>query len=391
MILSRDYTDIYQNSADLRRSILVTSIVTPALATLFVGLRLYSARVFSRRIEKHDWLILIALIFSILYSISTGFQLKYELGLHKWELANGRVQGGYFVVSFFPIAITNNFSILFTKASILAFYLRFSVSKRFKIAVYFVLSIVIAYNLMGAFAFLYACQPMIRTWVPTTPGTCINANAWFGTLVALNVLTDLVLLLLPIWLIKPLRVGFAQKAAIVAILGTGSFVLGISVFRLYLTVDSFSDMDFLHRYGVNYLWLIVEVNVAIICACLPCLRTLAGRYMPALMVTPKATPPRLKTIPITHRTRETRTTGATVEHIEVALHKPDNNKTMWLESRASSVFLCLEPERCEMGSDRADSPSVYSSVYSTLTTPTSPTRPETPMKPHQLYFREGFV
>src|SRR5688572_22882174 len=104
-------------------------------------------------------------------------------------------------VSFFPVAITNNFAILFTKASILAFYLRFSVSKRFNIAVYFVLSIVVAYTLMGAFSFLYACQPMIRTWVPSTPGTCINVNAWYGTLVGMNVFTDLILLLLPFWLL----------------------------------------------------------------------------------------------------------------------------------------------------------------------------------------------
>jgi hypothetical protein len=54
MILPRDYTDIYQNSADLRRGILITSILTPALAALFVGLRLYTARVFFRRIEKDD-------------------------------------------------------------------------------------------------------------------------------------------------------------------------------------------------------------------------------------------------------------------------------------------------------------------------------------------------
>lgn len=394
MINSRDYTDRWHDSAGLRRSILVTSILTPTLAALFVGLRLYSQRVFLRRIHKEDWLIVVALVFSILYSISEHFQLQFGLGLHRWELTDASsLYNKYFIVSFFPIAITNNFSVLFTKASILTFYLRFSVSKSFNIAVYSMFAVVVAYTMMGAFSFLYACTPMIKTWVPSTLGTCIHVNAWYGTLVALNVFTDVVLLLMPIWLLKPLRVGLAQKAAIAAVLGTGSFVLGISIFRLYITVSYFGDKDWLHRYGVNYLWLIIEMNVAIICACLPCLRTFAGRYMPALLVTPKPVPRQLRTIPVTQRTRDTRMTGITVEHFEVPVHKPDVPGTMWIDSRASSVFFCSEPDCCEMGPGRCDTPSVYSTQtgHADETGPRSPTLPIPLRSPNRVYGRDGFI
>jgi hypothetical protein len=335
-------------------------------------------------------LIVVALFCSILYSISTYFQLQYGMGYHYWEIKEKSIYAGYYIVSFLPVAITNNLATLFTKASILVFYLRFSVSKRFNTAVYFVLSVVVAYTLMGAFSFLYACQPMIRTWVPSTPGTCINVNAWYGTLVSLNVLTDLVLLLLPFWILKPLRVCFAQKAAIAAVLGAGSFVLGVSVYRLFLTVTYRGDKDFPHRLAVNYLWLIIEVNVALICACLPCLRSLVGRYMPSLMVTPRQTPPRLRTIPVTERIRDTRMTRATVEHFDVVVNKPDTPGTMWIESRASSVFFAPEPRYCDIDSERADSPS----VYSTMTRATSPTcsmTPISPLKPSPTYTREGFI
>lgn len=126
----------------------------------------------------------------------------------------------------FPVAILNNLCTLFTKASILMFYLRFSVSRRFDITVYSVLSIVIGYCLTGALSVLYACSPINRFW-DFSPGTCIDANPWYGTLVSLNVLTDAILLLLPIWLLKPMRAGLAQKAAIAGILGTGGlYVLG---------------------------------------------------------------------------------------------------------------------------------------------------------------------
>jgi hypothetical protein len=326
-------------------------------------------------------------------------------------------------ISFFPVAITNNFATLFTKASILVFYLRFSVSKRFNIAVYFVLSIVVAYTLMGAFSFLYACQPMIRTWVPSTPGTCINVNAWYGTLVSLNVFTDLVLLLLPFWILKPLRVCFAQKAAIAAVLGAGSlYVSSESRHRtIMLTTAAYLESAcivssspsttagtktfstdwrstiFGCKYNpptcassANIDCSIIEVNVAIICACLPCLRSLAGRYMPALMVTPRPNPPRLRTIPVTERTRDTRMTGVTVDHFEVVVNKPDTPGTMWIESRASSVFFAPEPRYCDVDSERADSPSVYSTMTG-ATSPTRSTTPISPIKPNPTYAREGFI
>jgi len=394
MVHSRDYTDRWQDSGSLRRSILVTAILTPTLAAFFVGLRLYSQRVFTKRIHKEDWLIVAALFFSILFSISEHFQLQYGLGLHKSELKDAlTLYKGYFIVTFFPVAIASNFSILFTKASILTFYLRFSVSKRFNVAVYSMFAIVIAYTLMGAFSFLYACTPMAKSWDLFREGTCININAWYGTLVALNVFTDLVLLLMPIWLLKPLRVGFAQKAAVAAILGTGSFVLGISIFRLYITVYYFEDHDWLFRYGVNYLWLIIEVNVAIICACLPNLRTLIGRHLPALLATPRPVPRKLQTIPVTQPRRDMRMTGVTVEHFEVPVHKPDIPGAMWIDSRASSVFFCSEPDCCEMGPGRSDTPSVYSTQTGNAdeTGPRRPTLLVAPKRPSAIYGRDGFI
>jgi len=123
-------------------------------------------------------------------------------------------------ITIFPVSILSNLCTLFTKTSILMFYLRFSTSRRFDFVVYGVLSIVIGYCLSGATAVLYACQPINRFW-DFSPGTCINGDAWYGTLVSLNVFTDAILLLLPIWLLNPLNVGVLQKAAIAAILGTG--------------------------------------------------------------------------------------------------------------------------------------------------------------------------
>ena len=133
-------------------------------------------------------------------------------------------------MSTFPIAMTYNFVTLFTKASILVFYLRFSTSKRFNITVYSVLSLTVGYCLMSAFAVLYSCSPIQKNWNMMLEGTCINPNPWYGTIISINVLTDLIILLLPIWLLRPLQVGCVQKTAVAAILGTGGLYVPASPF-----------------------------------------------------------------------------------------------------------------------------------------------------------------
>ncbi|KAK1752603.1 hypothetical protein QBC47DRAFT_388961 [Echria macrotheca] len=338
MTIIARFSDEFDNTADLIRSIVLACSLAPAFAALAVGLRFYTARAILRGLHKDDWLILAALVMSIGHAISTIIHTKHGLGLHVWEVQNKKeTYRMYSLISIFPVAIFNNMSIMFTKSSILVFYLRFSMNKRFDYTIYAVLSIVIGYCLTGAFAFLYACRPINKFWDFWIPGSCISPNPWYGTLVALNVLTDAILLLLPIWLLKPLKSGAVQKAAIAAVMGTGGFVLGVSIYRLYLTIHYFDDIDFLHRFGVNYLWLVIEVNVAIICACLPCLRALAARAMPGVFsINLNAKPRGLDTIAVTNASTHTQ------ECFQGTVNKPEPSPTMWIESRASSVFFDIE-------------------------------------------------
>jgi hypothetical protein len=129
-----------------------------------------------------------------------------------------------------PTPITGNLASLFTKTSILRFYLRFPTSRRFTITVYVVMVLVILANLLGAFGFLFGCQPIWYQWDYYTmkEGSCKNMDPFYAWLVIFNCITDGVLLVMPAWIIGPLRVGLAQKAALAAILGMG----GLYVRRL---------------------------------------------------------------------------------------------------------------------------------------------------------------
>lgn len=108
-----------------------------------------------------------------------------------------------------------------TKASILFFYLRFPTPRSFVAACYLVLFIAVGNGLTAGFAFLYLCRPIARHWDRTITGTCANAVKPFWVAAIVNMATDVVILLLPIWLIWPLRIGAAKMLSVLCILMAG--------------------------------------------------------------------------------------------------------------------------------------------------------------------------
>ncbi|KAK0630285.1 hypothetical protein B0T17DRAFT_490862 [Bombardia bombarda] len=296
------------------KNIILAGGISPAFALVFVALRFYTARTIIRHIHKDDCTYAARGLLCRALTDSALTETKYGLGMKYFDWISmaddwHQTLHTYMLLGAFPTNITGYLASLFTKSSILVFYLRFSTSRRFNIAVYVILFMVISHNFLGATTILYACRPISKFWT-FSDGSCIDPEPWYGTMVALNVATDLILLLLPIWLLKPLSVGFAQKAALAAILGTGGFVLGISVLRFVIVVTGFGDPEATYRFGINFVWrhaFIIETNVAIICACLPCLRALLVRVFPTLgsSLSNQSTSIALDTISITNIPQQT--------------------------------------------------------------------------------------
>lgn len=92
----------------------------------------------------------------------------------------------------------------------------------FKSAVYVVLVAVILYSLIGSFELLYLCQPIAKNWDLTiTTGSCINATSIYIFSGAMNTLTDIVILTLPVIIVWGIHLPIRQKVGVVATLMTG--------------------------------------------------------------------------------------------------------------------------------------------------------------------------
>ena len=109
------------------------------------------------------------------------------------------------------------------KLSLLFFYLQFAVEKRFRIAVYGLMTVVTGYSLASAFVVIFSCYPVSKSWdITVTGGYCINLPVFYIANLSLNSATDMAVLILPIPMLWKLRMPFRQKIAVSAIFMTGS-------------------------------------------------------------------------------------------------------------------------------------------------------------------------
>jgi hypothetical protein len=134
-------------------------------------------------------------------------------------------------------------SLNLTKASILLLYLRTFTVRPFRIACWIILAIVAAYGIGATVATILQCTPIPRVWDKSIPGTCINLTAFWFTNAAYTIVTDLILLFMPIRIVWSLQLRKAQKAAIIMVFAMGSIVTICSIIRTTYIVTSSTSTD----------------------------------------------------------------------------------------------------------------------------------------------------
>jgi hypothetical protein len=92
-----------------------------------------------------------------------------------------------------------------------------------------------ANSLAPVFSVLYLCKPIAKVWDPTVEGTCGNRIVPFLTTAVFNVVTDVAILLLPIWLLAPLRINRRKKIGIMLTLMTGGLYVFPEIWQTMLT------------------------------------------------------------------------------------------------------------------------------------------------------------
>lgn len=98
---------------------------------------------------------------------------------------------------------------------------------------------------------------------------------------ALNMATDLVIACLPLPVLNKLQLPSRQKYALMGVFALAGLVIIISILRLPSLIKLWETKDTSYQNPMVMIWSSVEINVGIICSCLPTLRCLFPRLFKA--------------------------------------------------------------------------------------------------------------
>ncbi|EDU48056.1 conserved hypothetical protein [Pyrenophora tritici-repentis Pt-1C-BFP] len=242
--------------------VIIASVLGPVVAIPLCVVRLYTKRYILRNTGYDDCKQLV-----------TPKKTTNGLGKHRWDVSD------------------YHFNKLMKRSKHLyaSSICAFSISRSFRCIVYIVMAICVLYSVPAAFGFLWVCQPIAKYWdFSITTGSCIDLNAFFLATACINAATDLALLVLPLFIIKDLRLPMKRKIGPALLLMTGSFVCVVSLIRVHAVVRDMHKIatDGTWAMVMNFIWILVEMWMGIICTCLPTTHTFVKKYFCAPVPTP---------------------------------------------------------------------------------------------------------
>ncbi|KAL0932228.1 uncharacterized protein CTRU02_213181 [Colletotrichum truncatum] len=257
---------------------------TWALAAVVVSLRFLARRLQANKICLEDWLITAALAAAAVHVFtSIGYMIPHGTGKHLWVAPPSATKA--WAVGLFISELAYTATLSTVKWSTLALYWRiFNTRRSIRFFIWTMFGIVLAWFVAVILVTIFQCLPVHAFWArydPVSPMSpdqfhCgVDVKMFFKGNSIPNIITDALVIALPIPYIWQLQLHKAQKLALAFIFALGIFVTIVSVVRLYviLSVDLTSP-DITWNFIDTIIWTNVEANTAIICACLPTLKPL---------------------------------------------------------------------------------------------------------------------
>lgn len=112
-------------------------------------------------------------------------------------------------------------TITFTKLSILALYRRIFIFPKFKHFGFVLGVVVVVWCAAVCVASILICIPLDKAWDPTVTGACINLPKFFYGIQIPNVVTDVLILVLPLPAIARLQLPFGKKMGLMGLFAVG--------------------------------------------------------------------------------------------------------------------------------------------------------------------------
>ncbi|KAL4963657.1 uncharacterized protein BDV14DRAFT_176145 [Aspergillus stella-maris] len=264
-----------------QRAVLGTALAFAILAVTAVCLRLLAHQIAHKKWTASDWFIIAACVFSVgLQSISITGVLQAGIGYgHVNEIA--ATYGLEPITKLSKLIIPLQFlwvlSLSCTKISILFLYLRIFPVRWLVISSWATMAVIVMWAIATILAGCLICRPFAYNWDTTIPGGhCGNQVTSFTATGVINLVTDVIVLVLPMPSLYKLQMATYKKVTLITVFGLGIVTCVISILRIsVLSTMDFTDITYtIPRANV---FSGVEPCLAVVLASVPMMRPLLGR------------------------------------------------------------------------------------------------------------------
>ncbi|KAK7512807.1 hypothetical protein IWZ03DRAFT_384102 [Phyllosticta citriasiana] len=241
------------------------------LNVIFISLRLYCRIRHIGEAGKDDYCILAAFLIAVGMNVQSVVHVTYGTGTHIDTIPRENFvtihKHWYAYQLIYPLALC------LVKQSILILYYRIFIHQNLRTWIKVVACFVLLDTVITEIVNIFECSHPSRAWdVDEFPRGCINLEAAYFARSGTAILTDLVIMILPMPVLAKLQIPKRRRVAVIGIFLIGSLSLCASIARLIAIHDWSVSNDPSYTAIWILLWSHIEVQVAICTACAITLR-----------------------------------------------------------------------------------------------------------------------
>ncbi|KAK3292671.1 uncharacterized protein B0H64DRAFT_234029 [Chaetomium fimeti] len=261
----------------------IATAITGGMALVFVILRVYESGFRKKEFHWADVWAILAMVSSIPMDVGEFFMMAHGMGKDIWTLAPEEITE---VVKY--TWITQVFyapAIMLTKITVVCFFMRVFPARGFQLVCWGTIAHCVLFIVSTTIAAILACVPVEAAWIAwtgTAEAVCFNNNAFWWAHAAINIITDVWILALPIPQLLNLQLGRRKKVYLIMMFSVGLVITIISIVRFsgLITYSTSTNPTFNNVNVATYS--VIECNISIMCCCMPAMLSFLRHVMPTV-------------------------------------------------------------------------------------------------------------
>ncbi|PMD36735.1 hypothetical protein L207DRAFT_532336 [Hyaloscypha variabilis F] len=263
------------SSTDVGGLVAILSAFALSLVLVSFPIRVYVRSKFSAY-KSDDYAFVLATVFAILQASGVFYELGHGLG-KSIDLVDPqnliKIQRAAYGSDILYIV-----TLFFTKLSTAFLFLRLTPGRGHSIAIWSTISMTVAWALISIFLVAIRCHAA-TPWLDTTSAVCSNLFARWQFIAALDILTEIGLFSISLYLIWGIQMSIKSKTIVVTSFGCRLPVIAIAGLRLYyLHLALTSTNPTLHGTPESTSVTQIEIGYAILASIVPCLKNFMAAY-----------------------------------------------------------------------------------------------------------------